>query len=194
MANPIWSKGVRDIIIFPVTKDETPTSLATYGSATQISGIVTANATIEKTEEVFYASSKKYADIKTDLGYTGTLTLTGLDKKVYADMVGLELDGDNVGWNKAGSDTKRFALTIQSQGEPHDWAVQFFNVKFSKPSIELETATDSSNIKSLNIEFSAFPRAKDNYTHALASNNPDNTKEQAKYNAMMTSVLMEKTA
>ncbi|GAA5417982.1 hypothetical protein Pryu01_03060 [Paraliobacillus ryukyuensis] len=107
---------------------------------------------------VFYADNMKYYQADNNQGYEGTLTISRLPDAFRQDILKEELDGtDKVMSEYADVQTQAFALMFQFENDSKARRHVMYNCNAQRPSISSSTKTDSTEVSTTELSYSASP-------------------------------------
>ena len=157
--------GGSNIKIFPITTAGTASTIPTYGTKIDVEGFVSIEYTPEVNENDFYADNGIFFSSKSTTKITGTLNVAGLPDAFYEKIYkyGKSSLGEYVETLGAEPAECAVAFEIATGDDTGDGGVrlQLYKVKFSKPSLSVETKGEGETPQPLALTFTAFARKKD---------------------------------
>lgn len=109
--------------------------------------------------ESFYADGIEYYVINNNQGYDGDLELAMIPESFRTDILMEKADSNNVLVENAFSETGKFALLFECDGDVRKIKHVFFNCSASRPQIEAKTTEDSREVQTETLTIKARPLA-----------------------------------
>ena len=122
--------------------------------------------------ESFYADGIEYYVINNNQGYDGDLELAMIPESFRTDILMEKADNNNVLVENSNSETGKFALLFQFDGDAKGVRHVFYNCSAARPNIEGKTTEDGREVQTETITIKARPLAS-GYVKAKTG---DNTK------------------
>lgn len=131
----------------------------TYGTPVAIKGAVNLSLDAQGDETNFFADDTKYYNVTANAGYSGTLELAKIPDQFKKDVLGYVEDTNNVLFEDAEAEPKRFALLFEFSGDANRTRHVVYDVTCSRPSVGSQTITESKEpvTETLNITASPLP-------------------------------------
>jgi phi13 family phage major tail protein len=131
----------------------------TYGTPVAIKGAVNMTLDPEGEETNFFADDSKYYAVTNDAGYSGSLELALIPDAFKKDVLGFVEDTNNILFEDAEVEPKRFALLFEFSGDANKTRHILYDVTCSRPSVGSNTITESKEpvTETLNITASPLP-------------------------------------
>lgn len=104
-----------------------------------------------------YADNSEFFVLENERGFTGTLGLSALSDEFKQDALGEIKDSNGVMVQKVGTNRKKMALIYQMETDGLPIRGVLYNVRFSKPSQEAATTTDTTEFATNEVPFTASP-------------------------------------
>ena len=108
-----------------------------------IPGAVNLSINPDGGENAFYADNTKYYVRHSNNGYTGTLEMALLPLEILAEMLGWEIDDNNMLVENADGQPKEFALLGQVQGDARNRRFVYYRCISGRPADDAATTTES---------------------------------------------------
>lgn len=122
--------------------------------------------------ESFYADGIEYYVINNNQGYDGDLELAMIPESFRTDILMEKADNNNVLVENSNSETGKFALLFQFDGDAKGVRHVFYNCSAARPNIEGKTTEDGREVQTETITIKARPLSS-GYVKAKTG---DNTK------------------
>lgn len=120
-------------------------------------GAVSLSLDPEGDSSVFYADDGGYAQFVVNGGYTGSLEMAVLEPQVAVDLLGEVMDDIGGVFEDADKQPASFALLFEIGGNVNKERFVLYNCKMSRPTREGETTTETTDPKTVTMEFQAIP-------------------------------------
>ena len=147
-----------------------------YGTITAVPGSVSISLDMAGSIDPFYADNQIYYNSVSNNGYTGTLELAKVTDKMLEDIFGYTLEAtDKVLTEDATVEPKAVALLFEIDGDNQDEKYLFYNVTLSRPHIGSATTTDTKDVQTQSIDFSAIPSIDTNAANITLARTTDAT-------------------
>ena len=157
-----------------VTED----GIVTYAAPVPLPGAVSISLDPTGEPESFYADGIEYYIINNNQGYDGDLEVAMIPEGFRTDILKEEADSNNVLVENANSETGRFALLFEFDGDVKKIRHVLYNCSASRPTIEAKTNEEDKEVQTETLTVKARPLANgyvkaktgDNTTDAVYKN------------------------
>lgn len=157
-----------------VTED----GIVTYAAPVPLPGAVSISLDPTGEPESFYADGIEYYIINNNQGYDGDLEVAMIPETFRTDILKEEADSNNVLVENANSETGRFALLFEFDGDVKKIRHVLYNCSASRPTIEAKTNEEDKEVQTETLTVKARPLASgyvkaktgDNTTDAVYKN------------------------
>lgn len=157
-----------------VTED----GIVTYAAPVPLPGAVSISLDPTGEPESFYADGIEYYIINNNQGYDGDLEVAMIPETFRTDILKEEADSNNVLVENANSETGRFALLFEFDGDVKKIRHVLYNCSASRPTIEAKTNEEDKEVQTETLTVKARPMANgyvkaktgDNTTDAVYKN------------------------
>lgn len=131
----------------------------TYGTPVAIKGAVNLSLDPSGDETNFFADDTKYYAVTNDAGYTGSVEFAKIPDQFKKDVLGFIEDTNNILFEDAEVEPKRFALLFEFSGDANKTRHVLYDVTCSRPSVGSGTLTETKEpvTETLNITASPLP-------------------------------------
>lgn len=131
----------------------------TYGTPVAIKGAVNLALDPSGDETNFFADDTKYYAVTNDAGYTGSVEFAKIPDQFKKDVLGFIEDTNNILFEDAEVEPKRFALLFEFSGDANKTRHVLYDVTCSRPSVGSGTLTETKEpvTETLNITASPLP-------------------------------------
>lgn len=131
----------------------------TYGTPVAIKGAVNLTLDPSGDETNFFADDTKYYAVTNDAGYTGSVEFAKIPDQFKKDVLGFIEDTNNILFEDAEVEPKRFALLFEFSGDANKTRHILYDVTCSRPSVGSGTLTETKEpvTETLNITASPLP-------------------------------------
>ena len=131
----------------------------TYGTPVAIKGAVNLSLDPSGDETNFFADDTKYYAVTNDAGYTGSVEFAKIPDQFKKDVLGFVEDTNNILFEDAEVEPKRFALLFEFSGDANKTRHVLYDVTCSRPSVGSGTLTETKEpvTETLNITASPLP-------------------------------------
>lgn len=116
---------------------------ATYGTPVRIPGAVNLSLEPQGENTPFYADNIVYYTSANNAGYEGDLEIALIPESFKKDVLGYAEDTNGILYEDVDAKAKNFALLFQFEGDVKAVRHVLYNCTATRPSIESETKTDS---------------------------------------------------
>ena len=116
---------------------------ATYGTPIRIPGAVNLSLEPQGENTPFYADNIVYYTSASNAGYEGDLEIALIPESFKKDVLGYAEDKNGILYEDVDAKAKNFALLFQFEGDVKAVRHVLYNCTATRPSIESETKTDS---------------------------------------------------
>lgn len=130
-----------------------------WGTPVPMPGAVSLSLDPQGEPESFYADGIEYYVINNNQGYDGDLELAMIPESFRTDILMEKADSNNVLVENAFSETGKFALLFECDGDVRKIKHVFFNCSASRPQIEAKTTEDSREVQTETLTIKARPLA-----------------------------------
>ncbi len=141
----------------PITVGEDGT--ITFATPVAMPGAVAINLSPTGEPKSFYADGIEYYIINNNQGYDGDLELSMIPEDFRTDILKEEVDGNHVLVENANSETGRFALLFEFDGDVRKIRHVMYNCSASRPSIESKTNEEDKEVQTEKLSIKARPMA-----------------------------------
>lgn len=138
-----------------VTED----GIATYAAPVPLPGAVSISLDPTGEPESFYADGIEYYIINNNQGYDGDLEVAMIPEGFRTDILKEEADSNNVLVENANSETGRFALLFEFDGDVKKIRHVLYNCSASRPTIEAKTNEEDKEVQTETLTVKARPLA-----------------------------------
>ena len=152
--------------------------IVTYAAPVPLPGAVSISLDPTGEPESFYADGIEYYIINNNQGYDGDLEVAMIPEGFRKDILKEEADSNNVLVENANSETGRFALLFEFDGDVKKIRHVLYNCSASRPTIEAKTNEEDKEVQTETLTVKARPLANgyvkaktgDNTTDAVYKN------------------------
>ena len=138
-----------------VTED----GIMTYAAPVPLPGAVSISLDPTGEPESFYADGIEYYIINNNQGYDGDLEVAMIPEGFRTDILKEEADSNNVLMENANSETGRFALLFEFDGDVKKIRHVLYNCSASRPTIEAKTNEEDKEVQTETLTVKARPLA-----------------------------------
>lgn len=132
----------------------------TYEDPKPVPGAVSLSLDPTGDSSSFYADNGIYYASSNSTGYTGSITIATLTDEFRTDVLGeVLIDGGLM--ESANSKPKDIALLFQVSGDAEEDKFVFYDVTVARPSQSANTTTESKEVSTQELSFTAKPRVTD---------------------------------
>ena len=149
-----------------VTED----GIVTYAAPVPLPGAVSISLDPTGEPESFYADGIEYYIINNNQGYDGDLEVAMIPETFRTDILKEEADSNNVLVENANSETGRFALLFEFDGDVKKIRHVLYNCSASRPTIEAKTNEEDKEVQTETLTVKARPLAS-GYVKAKTGDN-----------------------
>ena len=128
-----------------------------YENPRAILGAVNLTMNPEGGETAFYADNRKYYSRYTNNGYSGTLEMALVPQDILAEMLGWEVDDNDMLVEVADGQPKAFALLGQVLGDERNRRFVYYNCLASRPADNAATTTDTATPTTETLNITILP-------------------------------------
>lgn len=153
-----------------VTED----GIVTYAAPVPLPGAVSISLDPTGEPESFYADGIEYYIINNNQGYDGDLEVAMIPETFRTDILKEEADRNNVLVENANSETGRFALLFEFDGDVKKIRHVLYNCSASRPTIEAKTNEEDKEVQTETLTVKARPMAN-GYVKAKTGDNTTDT-------------------
>ncbi len=140
-----------------VTEKEDGT--VSFGTPIPMPGAVSLSLDPEGEPETFYADGVAYYVINNNQGYDGDLVLAMIPESFRTDVLKEQADSNNVLVENATSETGRFALLFEFDGDAKKIKHVMYNVSAARPTIEAKTNEEKREVQTEKLALKIRPMA-----------------------------------
>lgn len=130
-----------------------------YGAPVHVPGAVSFTTTREGNNDNFFADNVPYVTFMTNGGYTGDLELAYGPAQMLVDLVGYIKAENGMVLEDSNATAKTFALLFEIGSNTNPERCVFYNCTLSRPEMDANTTTDSTEPDTQSFELAAIPRA-----------------------------------
>lgn len=134
-----------------------PTGVVTYGTPKQLNGAVSMTLSPAGNEVEFYAEDGLYYSDSANNGYDGTLELGLIQEDFLKDILGEEVDSNNVLQEKVNTSTSPFALLCEFTTDDGNKKFCFYNCTASRPELASKTKGESKEVQTESLSLKIRP-------------------------------------
>lgn len=156
-----------------------------FATPVPIPGAVSLSLDPQGEPETFYADGTAYYIINNNQGYDGDLEVAMIPESFRTDVLMESADTNNVLVENANSETGKFALLFEFDGDQRKIRHVMFNCSASRPTIEAKTNEESREVQTEKLTIKARPLSNG----LVKAKTGDNTKAAA-YNNWYKSVYV----
>lgn len=167
-----------------VTED----GIVTYAAPVPLPGAVSISLDPTGEPESFYADGIEYYIINNNQGYDGDLEVAMIPEGFRTDILKEEADSNNVLVENANSETGRFALLFEFDGDVKKIRHVLYNCSASRPTIEAKTNEEDKEVQTETLTVKARPLAN-GYVKAKTGDNTTDTVYKNWYNEVYEPVV-----
>lgn len=167
-----------------VTED----GIVTYAVPVPLPGAVSISLDPTGEPESFYADGIEYYIINNNQGYDGDLEVAMIPEGFRTDILKEEADSNNVLVVNANSETGRFALLFEFDGDVKKIRHVLYNCSASRPTIEAKTNEEDKEVQTETLTVKARPMAN-GYVKAKTGDNTADTVYKNWYNEVYEPVV-----
>ena len=167
-----------------VTED----GIVTYAAPVPLPGAVSISLDPTGEPESFYADGIEYYIINNNQGYDGDLEVAMIPEGFRTDILKEEADSNNVLVENANSETGRFALLFEFDGDVKKIRHVLYNCSASRPTIEAKTNEEDKEVQTETLTVKARPMAN-GYVKAKTGDNTTDTVYKNWYNEVYEPVV-----
>ena len=167
-----------------VTED----GIVTYAAPVPLPGAVSISLDPTGEPESFYADGIEYYIINNNQGYDGDLEVAMIPEGFRTDILKEEADSNNVLVENANSETGRFALLFEFDGDVKKIRHVLYNCSASRPTIEAKTNEEDKEVQTETLTVKARPMAN-GYVKAKTGDNTADTVYQNWYSEVYEPVV-----
>lgn len=167
-----------------VTED----GIVTYAAPVPLPGAVSISLDPTGEPESFYADGIEYYIINNNQGYDGDLEVAMIPETFRTDILKEEADSNNVLVENANSETGRFALLFEFDGDVKKIRHVLYNCSASRPTIEAKTNEEDKEVQTETLTVKARPMAN-GYVKAKTGDNTADTVYKNWYNEVYEPVV-----
>lgn len=129
-----------------------------FGTPKPLKGAVSLTLNAEGNSSVFYADNCPYVPFSTNAGYTGEIEIAVLEDEDAVALLGEVKAANGIVYEDSAAQPKHFALLFQTIGNVHDKRYAFYDCTLSRPSMNANTTTDSTDPDTTTLSFTSIPR------------------------------------
>lgn len=167
-----------------VTED----GIVTYAAPVPLPGAVSISLDPTGEPESFYADGIEYYIINNNQGYDGDLEVAMIPEGFRTDILKEEADSNNVLVENANSETGRFALLFEFDGDVKKIRHVLYNCSASRPTIEAKTNKKDKEVQTETLTVKARPLAS-GYVKAKTGDNTTDAVYKNWYNEVYEPVV-----
>lgn len=164
----------------------------TYGNPVAWPGAVSLSLDPDGNKEVFYADNTKYVTLSDNNGYTGTLEMAADTDEIRIALLG-ELSNNGMIVETTSTNTIRFALLFEVEGNLREQRTVLYNCGLSRPSKSANTKNDSTSVDTVSYDFdaSSIPATIDGTEYNIIKATVENSDDaSAVYESFMSAVTI----
>ncbi|MBQ9955294.1 MAG: hypothetical protein IJO87_07685 [Eggerthellaceae bacterium] len=129
----------------------------TYSAPKHLNGAVALSLNAEGDTSNFYAENMAYYTLSTNSGYTGELELAFFEDDDAMALLGEKKAANGVIYEDAAAQPAPFVLLFQTLGNVNDKRYAMYNCTLSRPSLEANTTSDTTDPDTTTLSFTAIP-------------------------------------
>lgn len=130
----------------------------TYKTPQRIPGAVKLSISPEGSTSTFNADDKAYYTVSSNGGYTGTFEVAHIPDQMLIDVLGYVKDANGSLLENSDAVPATFALLYEVSSNIEPCRFQFFNCTLTRPSGDANTKSDSVDVDTQSLEFTAIAR------------------------------------
>lgn len=177
--------GFKNVHVAKLTETDGEIS---YGAPISIPGAVSFTMDVEGETSTFYADNRPYYQVSANNGYSGSIEMADVPAEFLTDILGQTQDANGAIIENSGNKASRFALMCEADGDPSKRRFVFYNCLATRPSVELSTSEQGTDVKTAKMEITMSPRSTDGQIKAVLDLTEAN---KAAYDAFFTKVYEE---
>lgn len=170
-------------------------SSKSYGTPVRIPGAVSMSISPEGSSTTFYGDDKAYYTVSSNGGYTGTLEIAAIPDQMLVDVLGYIKDVNGMILEDADAVPATFALLYEVDSNEEPCRFSFYNCTLARPSGDNNTKSDSIEVDTQSLEFTAIARTfeyGDEDKPFVKGHLPKTTETATAYNDFFNAVLLPK--
>ncbi len=129
-----------------------------YGTPKAIPGAVSLSLSADAEANDFFADNIRYWRSSASQGYSGTIEFALLPETFRADILGETTDTNGVIMETTSDTNSPFALIFQVEGDDDEELRLLYYCNVSRPPMNANTITDSTEPDTVTLDFTASPR------------------------------------
>ena len=129
----------------------------TYSAPKHLNGAVALSLNAEGDTSNFYAENMAYYTLSTNSGYTGELEIAFFEDDDAMALLGEKKAANGVIYEDAAAQPAPFVLLFQTLGNVNDKRYAMYNCTLSRPSLEANTTSDTTDPDTTTLNFTAIP-------------------------------------
>lgn len=162
MANKLLSglKNVHYSIVTETVGDDGSIT-SSYSEPKAWKGAVNISFSQNGSNDNFYADDSVYANLFSNIGYTGSFECALIPEDVYVNVFGMTKDSVDGVAEYSDAKPKYIALMFEFAGDALNRRFCFYRVSLNRPNVESSTKTESPEAKTQTCDLSATARPDD---------------------------------
>lgn len=168
-----------------------------FGTPVPIPGAVSMSISPEGSSTTFYADDKAYYTVSSNGGYTGTLEIAAIPDQMLIDVLGYIKDANGMILEDSDAVPSTFALLYEVASNEEPCRFAFYNCTLSRPSGDSNTKSDSIEVDTQSLEFTAIARTLaygDGEKPFVKGHLPKTAETATAYESFFDAVLLPKAA
>lgn len=168
-----------------------------FGTPVPIPGAVSMSISPEGSSTTFYADDKAYYTVSSNGGYTGTLEIAAIPDQMLIDVLGYIEDANGMILEDSDAVPSTFALLYEVASNEEPCRFAFYNCTLSRPSGDSNTKSDSIEVDTQSLEFTAIARTLaygDGEKPFVKGHLPKTAETATAYESFFDAVLLPKAA
>lgn len=157
-----------------------------YGTPKAIPGAVSLSLSADSEANDFFADNIRYWRSSASQGYSGTIEFALLPETFRADILGETTDANGVIMETTSDTNSPFALIFQVQGDDDEELRLLYYCNVSRPPMNANTITESTDPDTVTLDFTASPRPDTGDIKASTGSTTASTVAAAWTNAVYT--------
>lgn len=163
----------------------------TYGTPKHLNGAVALTLNVEGDSNKFYAENMPYYVVETNSGYTGELEIAFFEDEAAMELLNEKKAANGIVYEDASAQPAPFVLLFQTLGNVNDKRYAMYNCTLSRPGLEANTTSDTTDPDTTTLNFTAIPATMtiDGVEAKVTKGSVENTEAgKAMYDAWYTQV------
>jgi phi13 family phage major tail protein len=146
---------------YSVITEDAVTGAPTYSTPIALKGAVEISLDPRGETSDFYADNILYHTTVSNAGYEASLTIANISREFRVDVLGEELDADNILTESTEQRAKRIAFMFEFDGDIKAVRHCLYNCTVTRPSLTSATKTETAEPQPQELTMVAAPRSTD---------------------------------